>query len=295
LHKPKEIGYLPSSSSGLGYCFSEIVIRPCVSIPKEEQREWAIGLLHKVKALCLLSRALATPQKFEIQVEISKDSLVQMMHSEIAGRSLPGEGGLTSQVQESLMDQTKSAAERPAKSESELAVGLVSRFTMKDGTEVSLRPIHPSDEPLMAQFHQTLSGRSVYMRYFRSLSLASRLAHERLVRICCVDGEREVALVVDYTNKGTRQQQILGVGRLIKLDTQNEAEVAILVSDQYQKQGLGTELLLRLIQIARDQKLHRVSGEWLRDNLAMQIIVKKLGFRFRLCAGGASIPAVLEL
>ena len=68
------------------------------------------------------------------------------------------------------------------------------------------------------------------------------------------------------------------------------------VSDQYQKQGLGTELLRRLIQIARDQKLHRVSGELLRDNLAIQIIVKKLGFRFRLCAdGGASIPAVLGL
>jgi acetyltransferase len=200
-----------------------------------------------------------------------------------------------SQVQESLIDQTKSAAERPAKSESKLAVGLVSRFTMKDGTDVSLRPIHPGDEPLMAQFHQTLSGRSVYMRYFRSLSLESRLAHERLVRICRVDGEREVALVVDYKNRGTGQQQILGVGRLIKLDSQNEAEVAILVSDQYQKQGLGTELLRRLIQIARDQKLHRVSGELLRDNLAMQIIVKKLGFRFRLCADGASIPAVLGL
>jgi len=133
------------------------------------------------------------------------------------------------------------------------------------------------------------------MRYFRSLSLESRLAHERLVRICRVDGEREVALVVDNTNKGTGQQQILGVGRLIKLDSQNEAEVAILVSDQYQKQGLGTELLRRLIQIARDQQLHRVSGELLRDNLAMQIIVKKLGFRFRLCADGASIPAVLGL
>src|SRR5260370_15246564 len=204
-------------------------------------------------------------------------------------------GGLMSQVQESLIDQTKSAAERPAKSESKLAVGLVSRFTMKDGTDVLLRPIQPGDEALMAQFHQTLSGRSVYMRYFRSLSLESRLAHERLVRICRVDGEREVALVVDYTNKGTGQQQILGVGRLIKLDSQNEAEVAILVSDQYQKQGLGTELSRRLIQIARDQKLHRVSGDLLRDNLAMQIMVKKLGFRFRLCADSASITALLGL
>lgn len=200
-----------------------------------------------------------------------------------------------SEVQESPIGQTKSATEGPAKSESELAVGLVSRFTMKDGTEVSLRPIHPGDEPLMAQFHQTLSGRSVYMRYFRSLSLESRMAHERLVRICHVDGEREVALVVDYTNTSTGQQQILGVGRLVKLEGQNEAEVAILVSDQYQKQGLGTELLRRLIQSARDQNLHRVSGELLRDNLTIQIIVKRLGFRFQLLADGASIPAVLRL
>ena len=200
-----------------------------------------------------------------------------------------------SRIQENLIDLTHTTAERPAKSESELSAGLVSQFTMKDGTDVSLRPIHPDDEPLMAQFHQTLSGRSVYMRYFCSLSLESRMAHERLVRICHVDGEREVALVVDYENKRTGQQQILGVGRLIKLDPQNEAEVAILVSDHYQKQGLGTELLRRLIQIARDRKLHRVSGELLRDNLAIQIIVKKLGFRFNFCADGASIPATLGL
>lgn len=198
-----------------------------------------------------------------------------------------------SQIQESLLDLTQTVAERPAKSASDLAT--VSQFTMKDGTDVSLRPIRPDDEPRMAQFHQTLSERTVYMRYFSSLSLRSRVAHERLLRICHVDGEREVALVVDYTNNRTGQQRILGVGRLIKLEAQNEAEVAILVSDQYQKQGLGTELLRRLIQIARDQKLHCVSGELLRDNLAMQIIVKKLGFRFRLCADGASIPAVLGL
>ena len=216
-------------------------------------------------------------------------------YSEIAADLQLGREGFMNQIQESLIHITQTAAERPGKSESEPAAGLVSQFTMKDGTEVSLRPIRPDDEPLMAQFHQTLSGRSVYMRYFYSLSLKSRVAHERLVRICHVDDEREVALVVDYTNKSTGQQQILGVGRLIRLDAQDEAEVAILVSDQYQKQGLGTELLRRLIQIARGQKLHRVSGELLRDNLAMQIVVKKLGFRFRLCADSVSIPGVLEL
>jgi len=64
------------SKTDSGYCFSEIVIRPNLKIASEESRQRAISLLHKAKELCLVSRALTTPQKFEIQVEISKDSLV---------------------------------------------------------------------------------------------------------------------------------------------------------------------------------------------------------------------------
>lgn len=176
-----------------------------------------------------------------------------------------------------------------------LTYSVVSQFTMKDGTEVTLRPIRPDDEALMAEFHETLSDRTVYMRYFCSLSLRSRVAHERLVRICHVDGDREMALVVDSRDRATGEHHILAVGRLIKLETGNEAEVAILVSDQYQKHGLGTELLCRVVQIARDQKLGRVTGELLRDNLAIQNIVRKLGFRFSLQHDSPSITAVLEL
>ena len=115
---------------------------------------------------------------------------------------------------------------------------------------VTLRPIRPEDEPLMGKFHETLSDRSVYMRYFSSLSLSSRVAHERLVRICFVDYDRVMALVVDHKDEVTGQHRILGVGRLIKLHTKNEGEIAIVVSDQCQKQGLGIELLRRVVQIA---------------------------------------------
>src|SRR5271169_5335461 len=59
-----------------GYCFSEIIIRPSLTIPNEEHRERAISLLHKAKALCLVSRALATLQEFEARVEVSKHSPV---------------------------------------------------------------------------------------------------------------------------------------------------------------------------------------------------------------------------
>jgi acetyltransferase len=171
----------------------------------------------------------------------------------------------------------------------------VSQFTMKEGAEVTLRPIRPEDEPLMSKFHETLSDGSVYMRYFSLLSLNSRVAHERLVRICFVDYDRVMALVVDHKDEVTGQHRILGVGRLIKLHTKNEAEIAILVSDECQKQGLGIELLRRTVQIARAEKLSSVSAEILRDNPSAQRVFKKVGFRLQALADPSSISAVLDL
>src|SRR5580700_2270521 len=199
-----------------------------------------------------------------------------------------------SQIQEHLVGLAQTATKKPVESGERLAANLVSQFKMKDGTEVALRPIRPDDESLMKQFHETLSDRTVYMRYFCSLSLKSRVAHERLVRICHLDGDREIALVVDYKD-GAGLHLILAVGRLMRLSAQDEAEVAILVSDRYQKQDLGIELLRRLVQIARDQKLKRIRAVLLRDNLAMQNILRKLGFRFCLLRDSPSITAVLEL
>src|SRR5437667_3755925 len=85
-------------------------------------------------------------------------------------------------------------------------------WTLKGGIEVTIRPIRPEDEPLMVKFHETLSDRSVYLRYFGSLSLKTRIAHERMIRICFGDYDRELALVAEV--KGPEGPQIVGVGRL---------------------------------------------------------------------------------
>jgi acetyltransferase len=171
----------------------------------------------------------------------------------------------------------------------------VSRWTMNDGAEVILRPIRPEDEPLMVKFHETLSDRSVYLRYFCSLSLSARVAHERLSRICFVDYDREMALVADQKDKTTGEHRILGVGRLIKLHARNEAEVAVLVSDQCQRRGLGSQLLSELVKVARDEKLERLSAEMLGDNLGIQTIFRKLGFRLASGPDRTSILASLNL
>ncbi|NEO56194.1 MAG: bifunctional acetate--CoA ligase family protein/GNAT family N-acetyltransferase [Okeania sp. SIO3B5] len=157
-------------------------------------------------------------------------------------------------------------------------------WQMKNGAEVTIRPIRPEDEPLIVQFHKTLSEESVYFRYFNFLKLSRRIAHERLTRICFIDYNREMALVVDYKNPETGNHEILGAGRLSKSHGVNEAEFAMLVSDPYQRQGLGTELLLRLVQIGRDEQLEGIVATILAENIAMQRVCEKVGFELQRSA-----------
>jgi acetyltransferase len=165
---------------------------------------------------------------------------------------------------------------------------------MNDGTPVTVRPIRPEDEQLMARFHQTLSDRSVYLRYFCSLSLKSRVAHERLVRICFGDYDREMALVAEHLD-ATGNPEIIGIGRLNRLHETDQAEVAVMISDKYQKHGIGTELLRRAVHVAREENIRALSGEMLPDNLAMRTILKRLGFRSQLHDDFTSVRAKLEL
>jgi acetyltransferase len=74
----------------------------------------------------------------------------------------------------------------------------------------------------------------------------------------------------------------------------NQAEVAVLVSDPCQGQGVGLEPLRRVVQVARDEKLSRVPAEMLADNLAIQVISKKLGFQLRPRSDSSSVHAVLD-
>ncbi|HLW85416.1 MAG TPA: bifunctional acetate--CoA ligase family protein/GNAT family N-acetyltransferase [Candidatus Sulfotelmatobacter sp.] len=171
----------------------------------------------------------------------------------------------------------------------------VREWRLKDGTEVTIRPIRPEDEPLMVQFHATLSERSVYLRYFCSLSLSTRVEHERLVRICFGNYDRAFALVADRTNKETGQHEILGVGRLSGNSNRTEAEAAVLVSDRWHGKGLGTELLSQVVQVARAEGFVRAYGEILRDNLATQAIFRKVGFRLRPMDDPSSVDASLAL
>jgi acetyltransferase len=155
----------------------------------------------------------------------------------------------------------------------------VTPWKLKNKAPVVIRPIRPEDEPLMVKFHETLSEESVYNRYFSALKLSQRVAHERLTRICFNDYDHEIALVAELKVPKGEEKKILGVGRLSKQHFRGEAEFAVLVNDEWQRLGLGGELLTRLIEIGRQEKLSSISGAILADNHAMQHVCRKVGFK----------------
>jgi acetyltransferase len=171
----------------------------------------------------------------------------------------------------------------------------VARWKMKDGSTVQLRPIRPEDEPLMVKFHKALSAQTIYLRYFHMENLSARVAHERLLQKCFIDYDREMALVADLQDSRTGEHEILAVGRLTKAPHGSQGEVAILVADRWQNQGLGTELVRRLIEISRDEKLLGVEVNIMPENRSMRSLAERLGFEFRSTDDPSTLTAVLKL
>jgi acetyltransferase len=165
----------------------------------------------------------------------------------------------------------------------------VSEWRLKDGTAVTLRPIRPEDEPLMARFHEMLSDQTVYQRYLHLLKLSQRVAHERLSRLCFIDYDREMAIVAERRDPGAGDRAVIAVGRLIKLRGRDEAEFALVVGDRYQGQGLGGQLLRRLLQFARAEGVRRVAADVLAANTGMQRVCERVGLRVTPHPGDAAL------
>jgi acetyl coenzyme A synthetase (ADP forming)-like protein len=166
----------------------------------------------------------------------------------------------------------------------------VGKMVLKDGTTLNIRPIRPEDEPQVVRFHSTLSEQSVYRRYFYLMNLESRIRHERLTQICFIDYDRQMALVAERPASTDSPGSVIGIGRLTKLPFQNKAELAAVVSDEFQRKGIGRALIHRLIDFARDEKLEVLMAFVLTDNPAMQKLLEGEGFVFR----ESSEPEVLK-
>jgi acetyltransferase len=170
----------------------------------------------------------------------------------------------------------------------------VSTAQMKDGASVTIRPIRPEDEPQLVRFHETLSDRTVYLRYLEHLKLDQRTSHHRLARVCFIDYDREVVLVAEGED-GKGERALLGVGRLNRGRRRDQAEFALLIADSFQGRGLGSAMLRRLLDIGRAEGLRRITAEIAQENGAMQAVCKRLGFKLKDEVGEPTLRAAIEL
>nr|VFJ43601.1 MAG: acetyltransferase [Candidatus Kentron sp. DK] len=149
----------------------------------------------------------------------------------------------------------------------------VRRFTLKQGAPVTLRPVRAEDEPLWHKLIGGLSERSIRQR-FRALFGAP--THEMAVEYCVIDYGREIAIVAETGRDGGRE--IIGAAHLFADAGLDSAEYAIIVSDDWQGQGLGGALLDHCLELAERWGIRQVVADTHLGNKAMLANFLSRGF-----------------
>jgi RimJ/RimL family protein N-acetyltransferase len=145
--------------------------------------------------------------------------------------------------------------------------------TTKKGLEILLRPVKISDEPLLKDFFYSLSDQSLYRRF---MSARKDIPHERLQDFVIIDYSREMVILAVLQQEEI--EEVVGVGQYGIDEATHSAEVAFAVRDDYQGQGIGTELLSYLTVLAKRQGLLGFTAEVLFENRPMMQVFESAGF-----------------
>lgn len=148
---------------------------------------------------------------------------------------------------------------------------------LKNGTSIILRPIKPEDEPMWMDMLASCSRESIYQRFRYFFQWAH---HEVAVRYCFIDYDREIAIVAELNENGTRK--LLGVGRLVGDPDLNTAEYAVLVTDAWQDKGLGSLLTDYCIEIAQSWGVKKIVAQTTTDNPRMIAVFQKRNFSIEI-------------
>jgi acyl-CoA hydrolase/ribosomal protein S18 acetylase RimI-like enzyme len=143
----------------------------------------------------------------------------------------------------------------------------------KTGLNIQLRPVKISDESALKDFFYSLSDNSMYRRF---ISTRKDMPHERLQEFIVIDYRKEMVILAILQEND--QEKIMGVGQYGIMEGTHMADVAFVVSDTAQNQGIGRELLSYLTLLATKQGILGFTAEVLVNNLSMQHLFETAGF-----------------
>ena len=163
-------------------------------------------------------------------------------------------------------------------------------FTLRDGTEVLVRPIEPGDKAKLADGLRRLSERTIRRRF---LAAKPRFSSTELRYLTEVDGVDHVAIVAVLADD---PDAFVGVARFVRMTGDpTTAEAAIVVADHLQGQGLGRELGRRLADDARARGVKRFTATLLGTNGASHRLFEAISERVSARYGGGLEELVAEL
>lgn len=149
----------------------------------------------------------------------------------------------------------------------------------RSGAAVLIRPICAADFPILRKFVRTFSPQTRYERFLSPHDPDD----EELRQWTAIDPAHAFSLVaVDHAP----DDALVGEARYV-IEPDGAADVAIVIGDRWRGQGLGNELMTRLICAARCDGLSRLTADALSTNSAVLALARKLGFRVSRSAGAA--------
>ena len=149
-------------------------------------------------------------------------------------------------------------------------------FLLNDGTQIGVRPIHPTDEPRMRELFHSLSQESLYTRF---MSRMKWLPRKQVQEFVYIDHRNNVGIVA--TIPESDGEDIIAVAGYYLDPHANRAEVAFVVRDDWQSRHIGSFLLEHLVTIARRNGIAGFTAEVLRQNRPMQEVFNNSGLKVR--------------
>lgn len=166
----------------------------------------------------------------------------------------------------------------------------VKTVTLRDGQPILLRPILPEDEPIHAQFINSVSKEDLYNRFFSDVG---EFNHEALANLTQIDYDREMAFVaVAFDENGP---SIIGVARALITPDNSDAEFAILVRSDLKGKGLGKLLMQKIISYCQIKGTKQMSGMTMPTNRGMLSLAQSLGFELDVQFADGTADMVLPL
>ncbi len=153
---------------------------------------------------------------------------------------------------------------------------LRSTFVLRDGTQIGLRSIQLTDEPKMKNLVYALSQQTMYSRFMRQIKFVPKKDIQNFVFI---DHRTEVGLVA--TLPESDGEEIVAVGRYYLDPKTNRAEVAFTTRDDWQGQGIGTQMMRALMKVAKRNGIQGFTAEVLAENRPMQRVFEKSGCKIK--------------